>query len=97
MNIAKSSEQFLKGLQNIERSIIDGVRKAGRDCSAQNFKWHRGKELVPPPMAVELELRAGKNTVADSFSREEVEDSRERVDRPDTWQKIRRIIAAAHT
>jgi hypothetical protein len=97
MNIAKSSDQFLKGLQNIERAIIDGVRAAGRDCHAQNFTWHRAKHLIPPPMAGELELRAGKNTVADSFSREEVEDSWERVERADTWQKIRRIIAAVHT
>ncbi len=98
MNIAKPSDQFLKGLQNIERAIIDGVRKAGRDCNAQNFMWHRGKELIPPPIgAVELELRAVENTVADSFSSEEIKDSWERVSRPDTRQKFRRIVAAAHT
>jgi hypothetical protein len=96
MNTTKSPDEFLKGLQNIERAIIDGVRAAGRDIDARNVTWHRGKELVPPPMAVELELRAGKNTIADSFSSEEVKDSWERVTRPDTWQKILRIIAAAH-
>ncbi|SPJ17444.1 hypothetical protein SBBP2_3090008 [Burkholderiales bacterium] len=96
MNIAKSSEQFMKGLQNIERAIIDGVQSGGRGISAKNFTWHRGKDLLPPPSVVELELLARPNTVSDSFSRDEIEESWERVNRPDTQQKIRRIIDAAH-
>lgn len=43
MNIAESTSQFIKGLQNIERAIIERLRDSGVQANADNFQWHRGK------------------------------------------------------
>jgi len=94
MDTANSSLRFIEGLRNIELAIIHGVRSGGLDIAAKNFTWHRGKALLPQPSVVRLELRIGVNTVTDTFSREEVEDAWQRVDRPDTQRKIQQIIAA---
>jgi len=95
MDTANSSLRFIEGLRNIELAIIHGVRSGGRDIGARNFTWHRGRVLLPQPSIVRLELRAAGNTVVDSFSREEVEDSCRGVDRPDTRHKVQQIIATA--
>lgn len=93
MNIAKSTREFVNGLQNIERDIITKLRESGIQITANNILWHRGKEIVPPPNVIELEIKAqGKSTNA-VLSREQVADSWERISRPDVSALIRGLIA----
>ena len=89
MNIAKRSQEFLAGLQNIERAIIDQVRQHGVRVTADNFRWHRGKELLPPPSAIELEIKVASGKTANAvLSCEQAEDSWDRIDRPDVVAMI---------
>jgi len=84
MSIVESSAQFIGGLQNIERGIIAGVREAGGQLHAGNFRWHRGKDLLPVPNGpVELEVKAQGKTFNAVLSREEAEDSWQGISRPD--------------
>jgi hypothetical protein len=93
MNIAESTSQFINGLQNIERAIIERQRESGVQANANNFQWHRGKGVVPPPMAIELEIRVQNKTANAVLSREQVEDSWERINRPDVMAIVKALVA----
>lgn len=49
-----SAEEFVRGLQNIEREIIGKVREAGIHITADNFRWHRDKDILPLRMSSNL-------------------------------------------
>jgi hypothetical protein len=88
-------DDFSKGMQTIERAIIEGVWTAGRHLTTADFTWHRGHAAVPRPDMTDLQVRIGRRAAVGIFSREEVEDAADRVDRPETLQTIQRIIAEA--
>lgn len=95
MNIVNATLEFTAGLQNIERDIINKVRNVGGTITANNFKWHRGKELVPPPTgAIELEITAPGKRFNTALSYEQVMDSSRRIERPDVVAGIRDTVAA---
>jgi hypothetical protein len=91
MNIAQSSAEFLSGLQKIERAIIEAARARGRQLTAGHFVWNRGRDLVPPPEAIPLEIRFQGATANAVLSREQVEDSHDRIDRADVLELVRAI------
>ena len=91
----ESSDNFSKGMQTIERAIIEGVWKVGRNITNADFFWHRGQEAVSRPEMIDLRVRLGRREAVGVFSREEIEDSADRVDRPETLRTIKRIIAEA--
>lgn len=93
MNIARSSQQLINGLQNIERDIINKLRDAGFQVDANNFVWHRGKEIVPPPNVIELEIKFQGRTANAVLSREQVVDSWDRLDRSDVVVLIKALVA----
>jgi hypothetical protein len=95
MNIVNATSEFTAGLQNIERDIIAKVRDAGGTITANNFKWHRRKEWVPPPKtAIELEITAQGKSFSAALSYEQVKDSWQRSERPDVIAGIRNAVAA---
>jgi hypothetical protein len=95
MNIVKGTSEFISGLQNIERDIIAKVREAGGTIDANNFKWHRGKELVPPPrVAIELEITVQGKSFSAALSFEQIVDSWQRIDRADVKAGVRNAVAA---
>jgi hypothetical protein len=89
----RPADDYSKGMRTIERVIIEGVRKLGRHLTAADFTWNRGR--VAPDMT-DVEARIGRRAVVGVFSREEIEDSADRVDRPETLRTIQRIIAEAY-
>jgi len=93
MTTSKSTEQFIRGLQNIERDIIKKLRDSGFNIDASNFVWHRGKDFIPPPSAIELEIKFQGRTANAVLSREQVEDSWDRLDRSDVVVLNRALVA----
>lgn len=93
MSIVDSTEQFIRGLQNIERAIIEGLHKSGIHASADNFQWHRGKEFVPPPMAIGLEIKVNDKTSNSVLSREQVEDSWNQINRADVKALVKGMVS----
>jgi hypothetical protein len=91
--INKEYEQFLRGLQVIEREIVSGVRHVGGQVDEFNFRWHGGQKLIPPPSELELKITTPDRTLNVFFSREEVEDSEERIGRPEVRSKVRDVVA----
>jgi len=95
MNIVNATLEFTAGLQNIERDIINKVRDAGGTITANSFKWHRGKELVPPPRGViELEITVQGKRFNTALSYEQVMDSWQRIERPDVIAGVGNAVAA---
>jgi hypothetical protein len=95
MSGMQPADDFSKGMQTIERAIIDGVWPAGRNLTTADFTWHRGQPMVPRPDMTDLQVRIGRRAVVGIFSRAEIEDSADRVDRPETLRTIQRIISEA--
>ena len=95
MSSMQSEDDFAKGMRTIERAIIDGVWKVGRNLTTADFTWHRGQAVVPRPDMTDLRVRIGHRAVVGIFSREEIENSADRVDRAETLQTIERIIREA--
>jgi hypothetical protein len=75
--------------------IIEGVWAAGRNLTTTDFTWHRGRAVMPRPEAIDLRVQLGRRAAIGIFSREEIDDSAERVERPGTLRTIQRIIAEA--
>ena len=88
-------DDFSKGMRTIEGAIIEGVWKVGRHLTPADFTWHRGQAVVPRPDMTDLRVRIGHRAVVGIFSREEIEDSADRVDRAETLKTIQRMIAQA--
>jgi hypothetical protein len=88
-------DDFSKGMQTIERAIIEAVWTAGRHLTPADFTWHRGHAVVPRPDMTDLQVRIGRRAVVGIFSREEIEDAADRIDRPETLETIQRIIFEA--
>jgi hypothetical protein len=84
--------EFLTGLQIIEREIIRQVREAGGQIDPSSFHWHEGKDLLPPPSAIALKISTPERTINATFSRGAVEDSWNKVDRGDVRARIRALV-----
>jgi hypothetical protein len=86
---AKQSEQAIQGASN----IADGIRREliqlgcrDEDISTQ---WLPDPGFVPAPESAELRVElAGGRSASANFSREELEDSRDRLDRQSVVSKI---------
>ena len=82
-------DQFHAGLKTVAQSIETGVGGETLD-----LRWHYG-ELVTgnaPPESVRLVVKAARGSWEGTMSREQLEDSAERVDRSDVHQLIRVIV-----
>ena len=88
----RPADDYSKGMQTIERAIIEGVWNVGRHVTAADFTWHAGRVA---PDTTHVEVRIGRRAVVGIFSREEIEDAADHVDRPETLKTIQRIIAEA--
>lgn len=91
-SIAQLSAEFLAGLQNIERAIIAKIRERGLPITADSFRWNYGKEFVPPPEAIPLEIKFQGKSANGILSREQVEDSHSRIDRKDVIAMIDDLV-----
>jgi hypothetical protein len=78
-----SEEQFILGIKNIQKAVIDKLMAAGIKAETDNFIWHRGKNLLPIPTIVSLEVNVQGKTVTADFDREQIEDSWSHINRKD--------------
>jgi hypothetical protein len=85
-----------KGMQTIELAIIDGVLATGRHLTTADFKWHRVGSVLLRPGKTNLQVRIGHRTIVGVFGTKEIEDSADRVDRPETRRTMQRIIDEAN-
>ena len=92
MNDSRSISEFTAGLQNIEREIISKVRQAGGTISASNFRWHRGKNWIPIPDAIELQVQLGGREFNARLGRDQVEDSWQHLERPEVRACVRDCV-----
>jgi hypothetical protein len=87
MNALQSYHQFLSGMHKIEMAIIERTRAV----DPRNFYWHRGRPFLPPPSAIELQIKVGEKKLNAILSREQIADSAERIARPDVAAFVRAL------
>jgi len=88
------ADNYSKGIQTIERVIIQGMSKIGRHVTAANFTWNHGRVAVVIDMT-DVEIRIGLRAVVGIFSMEEIEDAASLVSRPETLRTVQRIVDEA--
>lgn len=80
-------------MQNLERSIIEKVRATGMPITSANFRWHRGRPLIPPPRSiVDLEVTLRGQRFETAFTYEQVVDSARQIWSDAAW-RIRDLVA----
>jgi hypothetical protein len=85
-------EQFTEGLEAIEREIINQIGEAGGEIATSAFRWYGGKRPFPPPRAIGLEIITPCRIITTTFSRAEVEDCWDRLDRSDVLGKVHDLV-----
>jgi hypothetical protein len=93
MNIPNSAGQYIGGMQRIERAIIEGSKASGVTIDPRNIQWNGGKEFLSLPWSIELVISAGAKSAKAVWSREQVVDSWERLDRADVRACVRQVVA----
>jgi hypothetical protein len=89
-----STDQFYKGMSVIGEEIA--LALASHGVPNVNFQWNHPPfaPAGPPPASVELAAStSSRNVVRVLFSREQLEDSAGRIDRPDVWAMVRNVAA----
>jgi hypothetical protein len=91
MSATPPADDYSKGMQTIAR---DHRRREGRGTARHRSGFHLkswpGRDRHGRPRSTDRTQGGGR-----IFSREEIEDSADRVDRPETLRTIQRIIAEA--
>jgi hypothetical protein len=75
-----NAPEVIRGAQAIEKAVIASLKGIGLTVRAEHFEWNNGRPLVPPPEAFVMKVKpdgAPSNEV--TFSREQLEDSADRV------------------
>jgi hypothetical protein len=83
--------EYVAGLQKIETAVRDMMAAEGSPITAASFQWHTNS--VPPPHTMRLTVRAGKRSASAEFTREQIDDSHRRVDRPDVRHLLAGIVS----
>ena len=87
-DLPRATAEFIAGMQNIEREIMNSVRAAGGPLTADFVIWNRGKHFLPPPESISLEIKFHGRSANGIFSRAQIEDSHSKIDRPDVAKMI---------
>lgn len=91
----KQQQEFNGGLGNVTQGVIESLAEVGivvrTDEIMYEPAWRPGR---PIPEAIEIRVAPeGAPTVRTHFSREQIDDSWDRLDRADVRQRIRAITA----
>jgi hypothetical protein len=82
--------EFEHGKTRIMAEARDALRRIGVEYHCVMFDVHAS---LPHPEGATLTVTAEGNSVTGWFLADEIEDSRERVGRPDVRQKIATLVA----
>ena len=93
MTRVASLRETICGTQKVEREIIDRVRTRQVAISAANFVWNHGRgALAELPDPVHMEVRVGSRATNTDWLQVSLQDSWDRIDRPDVHWEIERIV-----
>jgi len=93
MTIVEATRETLTGMQKIERAILEEVRARKIPITAAVFSWNRGQgTLAELPDPVPMEVRVGQRQASVSWPHICLQDSWDRIDRPDVQAEIERIV-----
>jgi hypothetical protein len=82
--------EFEHGKSRIMAEARDALRRIGIEYHCVMFDLHGSH---PHPAGAKLTVTADGNSVSGWFPADEIEDSHERVGRPDVRQKIAKLVA----
>ena len=92
--IVERTGDYISGMHVIERATAACFVGNGIELHVRDLQWNEGKPFVPAPSHTCLEIRApGAPYFRLDFSREEIEDCWERVDRLDVQTKLDNVEA----
>ena len=93
MTRVASPRETINGMQKVEREIIDRVGARQVAISAANFVWNHGRGTTAElPDPVHMEVRVGSRATSTDWLQISLQDSWDRIDRPDAHQEIERIV-----
>lgn len=89
----KSAREFAAGRSNIEQRLVSESRDNGLPLAADNIFWNRNRNESGVPEASTVEIKFQGRTANAILSREQIEDSCERIDRSDVLAAIKQCVA----
>ncbi len=93
MSIVDSTGQLVAGMQVVERGIIAEVRGRGALIDVSSFRWNHGQgSFAELPSVIHMAVKVGTNRAEVNWSAIKLQDSWQRIDRPDVRQEIDRIV-----
>ena len=89
----QQQQEFAEGLRNVKRAIVEALADIQIQANEANVthtpNWQLGRDI---PVAIEMTVAPpGAPVVVANFSREQIEDSWQRLERPDVRQIVRSI------
>jgi hypothetical protein len=90
MSINESIDEFEHGKTRIMAEAREALRRIGVEYHCIMFDLHASQ---PRPDGAALTVSAEGNSVSDWFAADEIEDSRDRISRPDVRHKIASLAA----
>lgn len=94
MTSEQAAQEFDVGIRNIQQEIINKLHQAGLDANADSFLWHRSKDLTFVPESLGFEVHVNNKKAKATLARTYLEDSCQKVDRPEVIAIIKEIVAA---
>ena len=90
--MGKSELDFEAGRKNIEQRLVSESREAGMPLTADNIIWNRKQDGGGVPEMTTLEVKFQDRTVTAILSARQIEDSWERIARPDVLALIQGCV-----
>jgi hypothetical protein len=91
--MARQSTEAILGAANIADAVRTQLVQRGCRKEEISLEWHPDPAIAPPPEAPELHVELAEcGTVEQMFSREELEVSRDRLDRQSVLAKINLVV-----
>jgi len=94
MTSEQAAQEFDAGIRNIQQEIINKLHQAGLDANADSFLWHRNKDLTFVPESLGFEVHVNNKKAKATLARTYLEDSCQKVDRPEVIAIIKEVVAA---
>ena len=88
----ESENEFDAGRKNIEERLVSESHAAGIPLEAGFIFWNRNEKSSGVPEATSVEIKFQGRTANFILSREQIEDSWERIDRSDVLVAIRKCM-----
>jgi hypothetical protein len=94
MEVVESIRHLLWGVLQVEQEIIKRVRARRVLLTAADFSWNGGRSLFTGPLGqiIHMEVRAGRRHFSTQWPRAHLQDSKDRIERPEVLEIIACIV-----